>query len=81
MDWLIIRDLEGLWLFKKMEMEVFEANDVTVISVLRACAETKALSVGMKLKEFVNVKGVNIISIVKTFGDNSHCDTGILAVT
>ncbi|KAI3743240.1 hypothetical protein L1987_60946 [Smallanthus sonchifolius] len=38
------RPLEGLRLFKKMEME---PNDVTMISVLRACAETIALSAGM----------------------------------
>ncbi|KAI3798116.1 hypothetical protein L1987_33385 [Smallanthus sonchifolius] len=43
-----------------MEMDGFEPNDVTVISVLRACAETGALSVGMKLSEFVNVKGIKL---------------------
>ncbi|KAJ0795919.1 putative tetratricopeptide-like helical domain superfamily [Helianthus annuus] len=37
------RPMDGLRLFKRMEMEGSGPNDVTV---LRACAETRALSVG-----------------------------------
>ncbi|KAI3753316.1 hypothetical protein L2E82_25366 [Cichorium intybus] len=48
--------LEGLRLFDKMVMEGFEPNDVTILSVLRACADSGALSVGMKLNDFVNLK-------------------------
>lgn len=54
------RTVEGLELFEKMVMEGFEPNDVTVISVLRACADTGALSVGIKLNEFVNGKGTGL---------------------
>ncbi|GKB53599.1 pentatricopeptide repeat-containing protein, partial [Tanacetum coccineum] len=39
------RALEGLRYFRDMEMEGFVANDVTIVSVLRACAETGALSI------------------------------------
>ncbi|KAL4555608.1 hypothetical protein LXL04_038232 [Taraxacum kok-saghyz] len=49
--------IEGLRLFDKMVIEGFEPNDVTVLSVLRACADTGALNVGMKLNEFLNRKG------------------------
>lgn len=60
------RPLEGLEMFRDMETEGFEPNDVTVISVLRACAETGALSVGVKLDEFVNGKGVELRKNVVT---------------
>lgn len=58
--------LEGLRLFDKMVMEGFEPNDVTVLSVLRACADTGALSVGMKLNDFVNSKGTQLKKNVVT---------------
>ncbi|PWA39815.1 tetratricopeptide-like helical domain, DYW domain protein [Artemisia annua] len=51
------RALEGLRYFRDMEMEGFVANDVTVVSVLRACAETGALSIGVKLDELVRLRG------------------------
>ncbi|KAJ0512788.1 putative tetratricopeptide-like helical domain superfamily [Helianthus annuus] len=54
------RPMDGLRLFKRMEMEGFGPNDVTMISVLRACAETGALSVGIKLDQFVNGRGVKL---------------------
>ncbi|KAI3509599.1 hypothetical protein L1887_24993 [Cichorium endivia] len=58
--------LEGLRLFDKMVMEGFEPNDVTILSVLRACADTGALSVGMKLNDFVNLKGTQLKKNVVT---------------
>ncbi|KAL7591252.1 hypothetical protein Lser_V15G34631 [Lactuca serriola] len=58
--------LEGLRLFDKMVMEGFEPNDVTVLSVLRACADTGALSVGKKVNDFVNLKGTQLKKNVVT---------------
>ncbi|KAJ0702767.1 putative tetratricopeptide-like helical domain superfamily [Helianthus annuus] len=54
------RPMDGLRLFKRMEMEGFGQNDVTVILVLRACAETGALSVGIKLDQFVNDSAMRV---------------------
>ncbi|XP_071736925.1 pentatricopeptide repeat-containing protein At4g21065-like [Rutidosis leptorrhynchoides] len=51
------RHVEALRLFEKMETEGIEVNNVTVVWVLRACAETGALSVGMKLNEIVKNRG------------------------
>lgn len=60
------RPLDGLRVFKKMEMDGFEPNEVTVISVLRACAETGALSIGVKLNEFVDGKDTKLKKKVVT---------------
>nr|GEZ64281.1 hypothetical protein [Tanacetum cinerariifolium] len=50
------RALEGLWCFMDIEMEGFVANDVTIVSVLRARAKTGALSIGVKLDELVKLR-------------------------
>ncbi|KAL8192256.1 hypothetical protein R6Q57_027923 [Mikania cordata] len=72
------RPLDGLRLFNMMEMQGFEPNDVTMISVLRACAETGALSVGMKLNEFANVKGVKLKKNVVTAFIDMYSKCGCL---
>ncbi|KAM0071973.1 putative tetratricopeptide-like helical domain superfamily, DYW domain-containing protein [Helianthus debilis subsp. tardiflorus] len=72
------RPMDGLRLFKRMEMEGFEPNDVTVISVLRACAETGALSVGIKLDEFVTGRGVKLKKKVVTAFIDMYSKCGCL---
>ncbi|GKA46333.1 pentatricopeptide repeat-containing protein, partial [Tanacetum coccineum] len=60
------RALEGLRYFRDMEMEGFVANDVTIVSVLRACAETGAFSIGVKLDKLVKLRGNKIKKNVVT---------------
>nr|XP_043610144.1 pentatricopeptide repeat-containing protein At4g21065-like [Erigeron canadensis]XP_043610145.1 pentatricopeptide repeat-containing protein At4g21065-like [Erigeron canadensis] len=49
--------VEGLRVFERMERDGVEPNSVTVVAVLRACAETGALSVGRKLDRLVSGRG------------------------
>ncbi|MFS7978960.1 putative tetratricopeptide-like helical domain superfamily [Helianthus anomalus] len=72
------RPMDGLRLFKRMEMEGFGQNDVTVILVLRACAETGALSVGIKLDQFVNGRGVKLKKKVVTAFIDMYLKCGCL---
>lgn len=52
-----VKDYGGaLELFRKMQIAEVEATEVTLISVLGACAETGELEIGRKIHESLNVK-------------------------
>ncbi|RYR45114.1 hypothetical protein Ahy_A07g030979 isoform C [Arachis hypogaea] len=53
------RHVDALALFDSTLKAGIEVNDATVMSVLRACAETGALSVGKKVHMIVKEKGID----------------------
>lgn len=59
-DGLVNHDLsiEAIGLFERMLEAGIEVNDVAVISVLRGCADSGALSVGRKVHGIVKEKGI-----------------------
>ncbi|KAM6554732.1 hypothetical protein CsatB_015494 [Cannabis sativa] len=60
------RPMEAIQLFEEMVEDRVEVNDVTVVSILRACAETGALSVGMRVHEVVKEQRIGLKAHVST---------------
>ncbi|XP_062076805.1 pentatricopeptide repeat-containing protein At4g21065-like [Humulus lupulus] len=60
------RPLEAMKLFEKMIEDKVEVNEVTVVSVLRACAEAGALSVGRRVHEVVKEQRIELKAHVST---------------
>ncbi|KAM7482630.1 hypothetical protein LguiB_007213 [Lonicera macranthoides] len=60
------RPLEALKLFEQMVEDGVDPNEATVVSVLRACADSGALSVGQRVNEIVKRKELCSKSNVST---------------
>jgi pentatricopeptide repeat protein len=58
--------IEAIDLFERMLEGGVDVNDATAISVLRACADSGALSVGRKVHGIVKVKGIDLKTNVCT---------------
>ncbi|VVA36946.1 PREDICTED: pentatricopeptide repeat-containing [Prunus dulcis] len=54
------RPIEAIRLFEQMVDDGVEVNDATVVSVLRACAETGALGVGRRVHGVVEGRGIGL---------------------
>ncbi|PQM35718.1 pentatricopeptide repeat-containing protein [Prunus yedoensis var. nudiflora] len=54
------RPIEAIRLFEQMVDDGVEVNDATVVSVLRACAETGALGVGRRVHGVVEGNGIGL---------------------
>lgn len=70
--------LEGIRLFEKMVEEGVEVNEVTVVSVLRGCAETGALGVGRRVHELVREKRIGLKANVSTALINMYSKCGCI---
>ncbi|KAM1151766.1 hypothetical protein FF1_034471 [Malus domestica] len=60
------RPVEAIRLFEKMVDDGVEVNDATVVSVLRACAETGALGVGRRVHGVAEDRGIGLKPNVST---------------
>ena len=72
------RPLEAIKLFEMMVEDGVDVNEVTVVSVLRACAETGALSVGRKVHELVKEQRIGLKSNVSTALINMYSKCGCI---
>lgn len=60
------RPLEAMRLFEEMVEDGVEVNEVTMVSVLRACADTGALGVGRRVHALVEERGIDLKGKVRT---------------
>ncbi|KAH0995135.1 hypothetical protein GBA52_018999 [Prunus armeniaca] len=75
-----VRDYDGaLKLFREMQIAEVEATEVTLISILGACAETGALEIGRKIHESLNLQHHKIGGYLGGVLVDMYCKCGKLS--
>lgn len=81
--YILVKDFSAaLNLFQRMENEEVEATEITLISIIGACAETGAITTGKKIHESLNRKGHTIqgylgIALVDMYAKCGNLDTAL----